>query len=397
MIHGFYFRFLKAVRSVKLSCVLSKLAYALYVARFLWERACLKQRIVRGEAQAASQRIQRIHADPMGKPIIEKGEFDPAIDLSIIIPVYNYANLLKENIESVLNQKTAYRFELILVDDGSTDGAQEIVRQYADDPRVKAIFQKNQGIAGARNTGLNHASGRYIMFVDCDDVVEADLVDTLMSKAEKEDCDIVMCAHNLVKERDGKVYATVPNIYSDDNLAGYHGNAKILNYAGLPWAKVYKRELWENVRYLPGYWYEDTIIHALLFTQCKRFAYVPKVCYQYRWYEKNFSHVQGNRVNPKCIDRYWMLEPILEKAKELGVNHGECYYTMLIKHLSAYYYPTIAGMDEQTVDDLFILACDLLEKYGVKEKIRLPYMLRQTEKALKTGDINLWKLATKYQ
>lgn len=369
----------------------------MYVARFVLERICLKQRIVRGDAQEARQRIQRIHADPMGKLIIEKGAYDPAIDLSVIIPVYNYANLLKANIESVLNQKTAYRFELILVDDGSTDGAQEIVRQYAGDPRVKAIFQKNQGIAGARNTGLNHACGRYIMFVDCDDVVEADLVDTLMSKAEKEDCDIVMCAHNLVKERDGRVYATIPNIYSDDNLAGYHGNAKILNYAGLPWAKVYKRELWENVRYLPGYWYEDTIIHALVFTQCKRFAYVPKVCYQYRWYEKNFSHVQGNRVNPKCIDRYWMLEPILEKAKELGVNHGECYYTMLIKHLSAYYYPTIAGMDEQTVDDLFVLACDLLRKYGVKEKIRLPYMLRLTEKALLTGDINLWKLATRYQ
>ena len=382
---------------MRLSCILSRLAYALYVARFVLERICLKQRIVRGDAQEARQRIQRIHADPMGKLIIEKGAYDPAIDLSVIIPVYNYANLLKANIESVLNQKTAYRFELILVDDGSTDGAQEIVRQYAGDPRVKAIFQKNQGIAGARNTGLNHACGRYIMFVDCDDVVEADLVDTLMSKAEKEDCDIVMCAHNLVKERDGRVYATIPNIYSDDNLAGYHGNAKILNYAGLPWAKVYKRELWENVRYLPGYWYEDTIIHALVFTQCKRFAYVPKVCYQYRWYEKNFSHVQGNRVNPKCIDRYWMLEPILEKAKELGVNHGECYYTMLIKHLSAYYYPTIAGMDEQTVDDLFVLACDLLRKYGVKEKIRLPYMLRLTEKALLTGDINLWKLATRYQ
>ena len=398
MIHGFFFRFLKLTRSVWLSCVLSRMAYAVYLFRFFLERIRCKPRIVKGDPQEAEKRLEQIHPDPMGRPEIGNTAVNPEIDLSIIIPVYNYADLLKANIESVLNQKTAYQFEVILVDDGSTDGAQDIVRGYESDPRVKAIFQKNQGIAGARNTGLNHASGRYFMFVDCDDVVENHLVETLMSKAEQDQCDIVMCAHNLVKEREGRVYATIPNVYSDDNLAGYHGEAKILNYAGLPWAKVYRRELWEKVRYLPGYWYEDTIIHALLFTQCRKFAYVPEVCYQYRWYEKNFSHVQqGKKVNPKCIDRYWMLLPILETAKELGVNRGECFHTMLIKHLSAYYYPTISGMDEKTVDDLFILACDLLEKYGQENDVRMPYMLWVTEKALREGDINLWKLATKYQ
>ena len=397
MIHGFYFRFLKMTHSVRISALLSRIAYLVFMVKYLLERVTCKPRIVLGNPQEARQRIQMRHPDPMGRPVIENAAVNPELDLSIIVPVYNYAELIETSIESILNQKTKYRFELILVDDGSTDGAQEIVRRYACDPRVKAIFQENQGIAGARNTGLNHASGRYIMFVDCDDVVESDLVETLMSKAEQDHCDMVMCAHNLVKEREGKTYATIPNVYTDSNLSGYHGNAAILNYAGLPWAKVYKRELWENVRYFPGYWYEDTIIHALLFTQCRRFAYVPKVCYQYRWYEKNFSHVQGNTANPKCLDRYWMLIPILEKAHELGIDSGECFYTMLIKHLSAYYYPTIADMDDQTIDDLFILACELLRKYGVQAKAKLPYMLRVTEKALITGDINLWKLATKYQ
>lgn len=397
MIHGFYFRFLNIVHSEYVSCLLAKCAYFIYLIKYSFERACCRKRIVQGDVEEARKRLQQLHADPGSRPVVANAELDPAIDLSIIIPIYNYVNLIEENIESVLNQKTTYRFELILVDDGSTDGAQEIVRRYTNKPRVKTIFQKNQGIASARNTGLNQAVGRYIMFVDCDDVVEPDLVETLMNKAMQDDCDIVMCAHRLVKERDGKIYATIPNVYSDANLAGYYGNAKILNYAGLPWAKVYKRELWERVRFLPGYWYEDTIIQALLFTQCKRFAYIPKICYQYRWYEKNFSHIQGNRLNPKCVDRYWMLVPILEKAKELGVNHGEGYYTMLIKHLSAYYYPTIEEMGEQVIEDMFILACDLLKKYGMQETIKLPYMLKVTEKALKTRNINLWKLATKYQ
>ena len=316
--------------------------------------------------------------------------------VSVIVPVFNMSAYLERCVLSIMNQEYQ-NLEIVLVDDGSTDGAQEIVRRYERDSRVKTIFQKNQGIAGARNTGLNHATGRFIMFVDCDDVVEKDLVQTLMSRAELENCDIVMCAHNLVKERNGQVYATIPNVYSSGNLLGYSGSAVILNYAGLPWAKVYRRELWDNVRYLPGYWYEDTIIHMLLFTQCRKFSYVPKVCYQYRWYEKNFSHVQGNAVNPKCIDRYWMLVPILEKAQTLGVAQGECFYTALIKHLSVYYYPTVSGMDDRTVEDLFILACDLFRQYRKDSTVKLPYMLRVTEKALRKGDINLWKLAIKYQ
>lgn len=397
MIQGFYFRFLKITHNEWISAFLSRAVYLMLLVKYLFERLMCKKRIVRGNADEARKRIQEIHPDPQGRPVIESASLDKQMDLSIIIPVYNYADLLAANIESVLNQKTEYTFELILVDDGSTDGAQEIVRRYESNPKVKTVFQKNQGIAGARNTGLSHATGKYIMFVDCDDTVENDLVETLMSKAIPGDYDIVMCGHNLVKEREGKVYDIIPNVYSSHNLLGYYGNAKLLNYAGLPWGKVYKRELWESVRYLPQYWYEDTIIHALLFTQCRKFAYIPQVCYQYRWYEKNYSHTQGNVQNVKCIDRYWMLMPILQKARELGIDSGECFYTMLIKHLSAYYYPSISEMNEQVVDDLFILACDLFRQYRPEQPGKLPYMLRETERALLSGDINLWKLSTRYQ
>lgn len=397
MIHGFYFRFLRMTHCQWLSAVLARLAYMVFFCKYLVERLTLKKHIVAGDKEQALKRISKLHPDPKGNPECKCARMDEHVDLSIIVPVYNYVDLIEKNIQSILKQKTNYTFELILVDDGSTDGAQDIVKKYASDSRVRAIFQKNQGIAGARNTGLNAAVGRYIMFVDCDDTVEEDLVETLMSKAYQDDCDIVMCAHNLVKERNGQVYEVLPNIYPQFDMLGYSENAKILNYAGLPWCKVYKRELWEKVRYLPGYWYEDNIIHSLLFTQCKRFAYVPKVCYQYRWYEKNFSHTQGNSTKPKCIDMYWMLNPILRQHTELGLSRDDRFETMLLKHLSAYYYPKIFGLGNQTVEDLFVLACDLYRQYGVKENCKLPYMLRVTKRALQQGDMNLWKLATKYQ
>lgn len=397
MIYGFYFRFYRMTHCKWFSALLAHLAYAIIFCKYLLERLGCRKKIVTVEHEDALRIISRIHPDPQGVAVVETMQVDEALDLSIIVPVYNYVELIENNIKSILAQKTKYTFQLILVDDGSTDGAQDVLHRYEGHSNVQVIFQKNQGIAGARNTGLNAARGKYVMFIDCDDTVEDNLVETLMEKAYHGDYDIVMCAHNLVKERNGEVYEVIPNVYPDYNMLGYAENAKILNYAGLPWGKVYKRELWNQVRYLPGYWYEDNIIHSLLFTQCRKFAYVPTICYQYRWYEKNFSHTQGNSANPKSIDMYWILVMILEQHKAMGLQRDGRFETMLLKHLSAYYYSKICNLDEEIVDALFVLACDLYQQYGVKEECKLPYMLRVTKRALQQRDINLWKLATKYQ
>lgn len=397
MIQGFYFRFYRMTGCEWLSALFAHLAYFVFWCKFAIERMCYKKCIITEKKENALEIIAKVHPDPDGHPEYKNAEVDEKLDLSIIVPVYNYAELIENNILSILQQKTKYQYQLILVDDGSTDGSKDILRKYENYPNVKVIYQQNQGIAGARNTGLNYAAGRYIMFVDCDDTVEENLVEILLFKAYKDDCDIVMCAHNLVKECNGEIYEMIPNVYPRYNLLGYAGNAKILNYAGLPWCKVYKRELWENVRYLPGYWYEDTIIHSLLFTQCTKFSYDPVICYQYRWYEKNFSHIQGNTANPKCIDIFWLLKRILEQYEGMNLPKDERFETMLLKHLSKYYYTKISEMSDEVVSALFVLACDLYQRYGAKEDYKLPYMLRETRKALQKGDINLWKLTTKYQ
>lgn len=397
MIYGLYFRFYGLTKNKTISIILSKLAYFLLVIKFYVKKTFLKKNIVTETADTALNLITSIYPDPYKEPEIRNIEVNPNVDLSIIVPVYNYADLINENIESILNQKTHYKYEVIIVDDGSTDGSRQIVESYKEYEQVKVILQENQGIASARNTGINHSSGRYIMFVDCDDTVHDNIVELLMTRAYEQDYDIVMCAHNLAKERNGNIYQIIPNIYPDVNLYGYKNNDYIMNFAGLPWCKVYKRGLWQNVRFFPGYWYEDTIIHFLLFSQCKKFSYIPEVCYEYRWYEKNFSHVQGHSKNIKAIDRYWMLLALVKKYKELDLPLDGKFYTLLLKHLSAYYYSTISQLDKNVIEALFILGCDLLEEYRPEEKVELPYVLRVTEKAMMGRDINLWKISCHYQ
>ena len=111
--------------------------------------------------------------------------------ISVIIPVYNVENYLRECIESVLNQ-TFRDFEVILVDDGSTDSSGDICDEYVEkDERVTVIHQKNGGLSVARNTGLSEANGKYVYFLDSDDYISENALATLLNIAENDSSDIV--------------------------------------------------------------------------------------------------------------------------------------------------------------------------------------------------------------
>lgn len=397
MIYGFYFRFYGKFHNSVFSSVLAKLAYMLYCCAFFLKKLRHKRVSVDVNIDDARNIVNGIHPRLDSHPVYENKPIDDNIDLSIVVPVYNYVDIIESNIDSILNQKTEYNYQLIIVDDGSTDGAADVLKRYADNPKVKLIFQKNAGIGAARNTGINNADGKYLMFVDCDDIVHDDIVETLMNKAYSENYDMVMCAHNLSKERNGDIYEIVPNVYPKYNLIGYKNGDEIMNLAGLPWCKVYKREIWNNVRFFPGYWYEDTIIQFLIFMQCKNYAYIPKIEYEYKWYEKNFSHTQGNSANPKSIDTYWLLIEILEQYKKNNMPVDDRLYTLVLRHISTYYYGSVKNLDSKVVEALFVLAKDLYSEYKPNHKVKLPFMLRQIEKSFDNNDIELWKLASCYQ
>ena len=397
MIEGFYYRFFQITHARATSILLAYLARFAFFLRFLLKKAGLQKEDILIDPEDAHAILEKTSPNPGTVPDYSLTEPDPALDLSIIVPVYNHMDVLGACIDSILNQNTRFNYELILVDDGSTDGATEFVERYQQE-KVIVIHQANGGIAAARNTGISHARGRYLMFADCDDSVKDTLVESLMQKAVSENCDIVMCGHNLVKRRNGEVLSILPNIHPGKNLLGYKNGDEIMNYAGLPWAKVYKRELFEKVRFFPGYWYEDTIVHGLLFPQCRVFCYVPVPLYDYNWYEGNFTHVQFSRqAKPKVVDRFWLLQAIAEQHDRIGLPHDAMFYTMLLKHVSAYYYPTVSGLPDEVVQAMFYAGRELLLRYKPQEDVKLPHMLRLTEKAIMENNIALWKLCSTNQ
>ena len=396
MKYGIYFRFYKMFNNQTICVILTNFAYLLFCIKFIIRKLTIKKKPVRMTFDKAHEIVNAVYPHPISEPVYDHQPVDDTVDLSVIVPVYNYADIIYDNISSILNQKTKYNYELIIVDDGSTDGAGEIIKQFEFDKRVRIITQPNGGIAVARNTGLNHARGKYIMFVDCDDILHDDIVEVLMNEAYGGDLGMVMCAHNLVKERAGVTLDVIPNVYPQKNLLNYKNNNEIMNLAGLPWCKVYKHELWENVRYFPGYWHEDNIIQFLIFMQNPTYKYIPKIEYEYKWYEKNFSHIQGDTANIKSIDVYWILNDILDKYNSMNLPHNYAFYTLLLTHLSLYYYSCINQLEEKLFFALFELARELYVQYKPKEQVILPYMLRQVEKAFDSDDFELWKLASCY-
>ena len=114
--------------------------------------------------------------------------------VSIIIPVYNGGAYIRPCIDSILHQ-TCEDWELLLIDDGSTDDSGTICDEYTTDPRIRVIHKSNAGPAAARNDGIKLARGQFISFVDCDDWIEPDMYQTMLSKMQDNQAEIIICGY----------------------------------------------------------------------------------------------------------------------------------------------------------------------------------------------------------
>ena len=126
--------------------------------------------------------------------------------ISVIVPVYNSVKYLDKCIQSILNQ-TYKNFELLLVNDGSSDNSLEICNLYAlKDDRVKVIDQSNGGVSSARNAGIDYAKGEWITFVDSDDWVHKDYLLQRVALAEERNADVVYCDAENVYEKSSSIF-----------------------------------------------------------------------------------------------------------------------------------------------------------------------------------------------
>ena len=200
--------------------------------------------------------------------------------VSVIMPVYNTGKVLIETIESVLGQ-TNPNFELILIDDGSTDGSGEKCDEFAcRDSRIKVIHKSNGGICSARNCGLNCAKGEYITFCDHDDLYLPDLLQEEITAAQEFDADIVIVGKRIQKE-DGARDIAASFVYNNEEIKNHMLYILGSDLLGCVWNVLYKKSILQDMRFNENYklGHEDYIFNLAVLQKAKAICSLQSVQY----------------------------------------------------------------------------------------------------------------------
>lgn len=220
--------------------------------------------------------------------------------LSVIIPVYNVVGTLRRCVDSVLAQGID-DMEIIIVDDGSTDGSAVICDKYKS-PRVIVVHQANGGLSEARNEGLRLARGEFVTFVDSDDYIEPDTYPALLERMARADVDIL--EYSIVREGGrGPVSRIVFPDHDYTDMAAYWlcGKAYAHTYA---WNKIYKRQLFGHVRFPKGKKFEDVSTLWNLLREARKVETTSLGAYHYTVNPLGITQLAGGAEYRDLLDAH---------------------------------------------------------------------------------------------
>lgn len=239
--------------------------------------------------------------------------------VSVVVPCYQVEKYLAKCVDSILNQ-TFEDYEIILVDDGSTDATVRICDMYAEaHSNIKVVHKTNGGLSDARNVGIRHAKGTHICFIDSDDFIHPDYLKTMYQIAVEESADVVVCAYEKVYETDEPTQKTVQptetTVFSgEEAVRQLILSEKLMNYA---WNKLYRIELFNDIQYPVGKRWEDIGATYKLFNKSKKVAYTDSALYYYLQREGSITASSNIR---NSLDQYDLL---LERYNDLKKEYTD--------------------------------------------------------------------------
>lgn len=300
-------------------------------------------------------------------------------DVSVIVPAYNVEAFIEECLTSLAEQHSSYSFEIVVVNDGSTDRTPDIVNRVASQySNVQVINQRNKGFSGARNTGIDNAKGKSIMFVDSDDKVAPGHIESFASALFNSDYDFVTGGYTKINE-----------------TGNYLSKGEIPRSMGAPWGRIYRRKVWDYIRFPEGYLFEDTIQSFCikpLFTELT----IDDTSYMYRSRSTSISRsVSGN---PRSVETYWIIEELIEECRFLGVPFDQYLYARTIKQFGAVAYRRVFALDNE-IQRIFFTACseffvsipEFKSFWHTQDGI-----LGDIEESLLRGNYNMWRTACQF-
>lgn len=310
--------------------------------------------------------------------------------LSVIVPVHNGEHTVASCLDSILEQTTKYTMEVIVIEDNSTDATAEVLCAYAS--RVRMLSIRAGSAAKARNAGLSVAQGTYILFVDSDDRLAPGAVEALLDAATAYQADIVQGSWQYMTQDGtlGDIQRYVPMMYT-----GQHACDRF-DLPGMPWGKVYRRTLFEQIRFPEGFTaFEDSIVHFLLFRQADTVVAISPVVYHWR---RNPAGVTASTQHKTiALQSCWLMAALLVWDERLHLPHDALYTRTLLMQLSNFCTVNLSRLPEEKQRVAFRCCCALYQvATPCAEEKRLPFAMACAKKALETGDFGRWKAQGKW-
>lgn len=244
--------------------------------------------------------------------------------VSVIIPVYNAEKYLEDSISSALTQ-TYENLELLVVDDGSTDGSGAIMDRMAkEDSRMRVFHEPHRGTSAARNIALNEARGDYICFIDADDHAYGDMIRMMVTRMEKEKAD--MAVFNVFEEKKhglGGIFGW--HIESNDLSCETIRSRLLMGDDAYVWRKIYRASLWKDLRFPEGQNHEEIYVNGDLLVRAGKIIASKQVLYIINHYkEKKFGHIDYFHDILDGMEAWMHNRDLAEKT--IGIREYKEYY-----------------------------------------------------------------------
>lgn len=292
------------------------------------------------------------------------------MDLSIIVPVYNVESYLRECLDSLLDQNLK-DYEVIIVNDGSTDLSQPIIDEYVfKHANFHAFLKPNGGLSDARNYGLRFAKGEYIAFLDSDDYVAKDGYAKMLKIAKAEDADIVIGDLVYFWSEENKEKIT------KDGISDVSGDKKKDLFLSplFAWNKIYKRSFFKELKinYPLGLWYEDIPVTLTCFAKAQKVGYLHEPIFNYR---QRSASIMNSSYDPRMESVFAIFDLLLENLERFDLKKtydSELEY-LFVEHFLVYGAFRFLRLEAPHYRKLMDEAFDYVKKHYPKAK-RNPYV-----------------------
>lgn len=234
--------------------------------------------------------------------------------VTVIVPIYNVAPYLREALDSLINQ-TYRNLEILLIDDGSDDGSELICDEYQrKDQRISVYHQDNKGLSAARNSGLNHMTGDVVAFLDPDDVMFPNMIETALRTMKEKAVRLV--AFGAVWFHNGEFANSPEGGYYDRKDALINFNTK-RGIAGAIWTKMVASSLFPNIRFREGHNYADAEVFFRILDKCKTLYVIHEPLFRYR---KRENSITATNTLANLLDAVEQVVWLTEYAKSVNTD-----------------------------------------------------------------------------